>query len=324
MRVLLVTNGWPTKRRPTAGVFIARRAEFLRRAGAHVDVFHFEGRTNPVRYAAARRRVRSQIKGGSYDVVLVYFGQTALTVLPVSVPVVLTLLGSDLFGVIGRDGRPSARGRALRAITRALARRVDHVILSSRRMAAALPPHIRYDVLPIGVDPDVFTPQPSDVARRELGLSVDHRLVLFAADPSNAVKRYDLARTAVDIVSSSLPVDLVTVFGRPQDELVKYMSACDALILTSVHEGAPLVVREALACGLPVVSTDVGDVAELIGGVDGCALTTDDSPQAIADGLARVLAEPKRLDRSAFDHLSEEHLSARLLAILERVMQRNA
>jgi len=51
-----------------------------------------------------------------------------------------------------------------------------------------------------------------------------------------------------------------------------WLNASNVLLLTSLHEGSPTVVKEALACGLPVVSVDVGDVAERIEGIEGCHL----------------------------------------------------
>ena len=49
-----------------------------------------------------------------------------------------------------------------------------------------------------------------------------------------------------------------------QDQLVKYYNSVDCLILTSFHEGSPNVIKEAMACNLPIVSTKVGDVEEII------------------------------------------------------------
>ena len=44
----------------------------------------------------------------------------------------------------------------------------------------------------------------------------------------------------------------------------------DILVLTSYFEGSPNIVKEAISCGLPVISVDVGDVKEQIDGIDNC------------------------------------------------------
>ena len=67
-------------------------------------------------------------------------------------------------------------------------------------------------------------------------------------------------------------VRLVVAFNEPHGIVAKYMNACDAIVLASDHEGAPMAIREAMACGLPVVSVDVGDVRDTIGEVEGCYL----------------------------------------------------
>lgn len=81
---------------------------------------------------------------------------------------------------------------------------------------------------------------------------------------------------------------LHVVSGRPHPEVAEHLRAADALLVTSTREGGPLVVKEALACGRPVVSTDVGDVRAVLAGVPGCAVAAGD-PAALAIALRRAL-----------------------------------
>src|SRR5256885_8077140 len=88
------------------------------------------------------------------------------------------------------------------------------------------------------------------------------------------------------------------------------MNACDALVLTSMQEGSPNVVKEALACNLPVVSVPVGDVAQRLRGVEGCELCADDRPETIAAALERVLRRGQRsAGREAVQDLDEGTLT---------------
>src|SRR5207248_2664939 len=83
-------------------------------------------------------------------------------------------------------------------------------------------------------------------------------------------------------------------------------NACDALVFTSMQEGSPNAVKEALACDLPVVSVPVGDVAQRIGGVAGCELCPDEKPESIAAALERVLRRGIRAaGRAAVQDLDE-------------------
>ena len=101
------------------------------------------------------------------------------------------------------------------------------------------------------------------------------------------------------------------------------MNGCDVLLLTSLSEGSPTVVKEALACNLPVVSTNVGDVQKRIGALEGCVVCQDDSPQAIAGALIEVLSRGKRLDSSALaSELDEAQLVKKIIAVYSEAIQK--
>ena len=102
----------------------------------------------------------------------------------------------------------------------------------------------------------------------------------------------------------------------PHADIPYYMNACDALVFTSTQEGSPNVVKEALACDLPVVSVPVGDVATRLAGVAGCELCPDERPETIAGALARVLHRNERAaGRAAVRHLDERLLAQRVIEI---------
>ncbi|MEX0874319.1 MAG: glycosyltransferase [Actinomycetota bacterium] len=289
LSVLVVTSGWPSDEHPDQSVFVAHEVEALRAAGVVVDVIHYRGRADPSNYLKARRKVRRRLRDRDVDLVHAHFGQTLLVVLPSSVPVVATFHGSDLIGVVSASGRYGIRGGLLRRLTRMLARWVDAVVVPSRALQAKLPEHVRSTVIPGAVDTEVFRPADKAEARRTLGLPADRKLVLFGGRRSVPVKRFELARAAVDLLPGE-GADLVDVDGVPRGAMALYMSACDAMVVTSRHESGPLVVKEALACNLPVVSVDVGDVSEWIGSLPGCAICLDDKPETIARALRDVLA----------------------------------
>ena len=323
LSVLFVTSGWPSTEHPDRSAFVSEQADALRALGVHVDVVHFLGETNPINYMRMRRRVRAQVRDNSYDLIHAHFGQTLLTVLPSKLPVVASFYGSDLIGVVGGSGRYTARGAILTRISRAAARRVDAVIVLSRSLGERLPIGVEFDVIPLGVDPSLFTPLPKHEARRRLGLDDERSLVLFGGRPSQPVKRLGLARRAVEVLSDP-SIDLLTIEARPRDEVVTYMSACDALLVTSRHESGPLIVKEALACNLPVVSVDVGDVREWIDGVPGCVLCVDDRPETIGSGLRKVLDGADRFEgrHLVVDRLDQRVLAGRVADVYRRVLER--
>ena len=146
--------------------------------------------------------------------------------------------------------------------------------------------------------------------------------MLFAGSPDWPRKRYALARQAMDLLVKTLPAELIVAWGAPHSDIPYYMNACDALVFTSMQEGSPNVVKEALACNLPVVSVPVGDVPTRLAGVAGCQLCSDDRPETIAEALADVLHRNDRAaGREAVGSLDERALTERVIDIYRSVQQ---
>jgi glycosyltransferase involved in cell wall biosynthesis len=324
LRVLMVTSEWPRPGSPRT-TFIKRQADFLKAAGVHLDVFAFRGEKNPYNYAAAWARVRPLLRPDRYDLVHAQFGQSGLLALPKRVPLVVTFRGSDLLGVVGdATGRYLARGRALQHASRLVARQADAVIVVAEFMRQHFTTPAPVHVIPSGIDFGLFHPMPKEAARAQLGFSPDERLVLFVGRPTQARKRYTLAKAAVDVMTRRLPARIVLGWGVSHDLMPVYMNACDALVVTSMQEGSSNVVKEALACNLPVVAVPVGDVPERLAGVEGCAICYDERPEAIAAELERVLRRGERVDGcTAVSPLDETLLTQRVINVYRSVLNRH-
>jgi len=321
IRVLMITSGWPQPGQPQTTHFVKRQAEFLGRAGVAVDVFQFRGGRRLRNYASAWTKVRPKIRSGRYDLVHAQFGQSGLLALPKRLPLVVTFRGDDIQGIISDRGRVALKGRVLQELCRLVARRADAVVVVSEHMKAFFRTQAPVAVLPSGIDFQLFRSIPRDEARRQLGWPLDKRLVLFAGNPELPRKRYPLAKAAVDILGQTLPVELIVAWGVPHEDIPLYMSASDALVFTSMQEGSPNVVKEALACDLPVVSVPVGDVSERLQAVRGCELCSDEQPETIAAALERVLRRGQRVaGRVAVQHLAEEAITQQLIEVYRSVL----
>src|SRR5215813_6801688 len=100
--------------------------------------------------------------------------------------------------------------------------------------------------------------------------------------------------------------------GVPHGEVPIWLNASDVLLLTSLHEGSPTVIKEALACNLPIVSVNVGDVRERIWGVDGCYIAAPD-PSDLAAKLNLVYSGRRRVaGRVKMQELSLERIALKL------------
>ncbi len=167
-------------------------------------------------------------------------------------------------------------------------------------------------VVPCSVDTEAFRPMDRKECRKQLGWDENTTYILFSKEFSDRVKNYPLAKKAVEIYSESpsseggarggLPAPLLLeLYGYTREQMQLLYNACDCALLTSFSEGSPQFIKEAVACGCPVVSTDVGDVREVIAGVPNAFLTTYE-PQQVADCLRRAMA---------VGHLSSPALPAR-------------
>lgn len=310
LRILAVTNMWPVPGAPQFGIFVERQVAALRAAGVDVDVLFVNGRRNKRAYARGFAELRARIRRRSYDLVhATYVFSGVIARAQLRHPVVLTHTGIE---VLESWQAPLAW---------ATSRVVDAVVVRSEAMRERLGlPDAA--IIPAGIDLELFRPQPRNDARRELGLDPAERLVLFVGEP-RPEKRLDVAEGAVEILRRSDPrARLLHVSGRPQEEVVRYLNAADALVLPSDNEGSPGAVKEAMACNLPVVAVDVGDVRQVIGGTGGCHVV-ERTPAAFADALASVLAEPRRTDgRAHVQHLAWPAVTERLIAVYRRTIAR--
>lgn len=283
LRILAVTNTYPTAEMPGDTPQIRDQVEALRERGVRVDVLHVDRHKGKWTYAQAAWQIFSlSFQPRRYDLIHAYYGHCGILArLQPRYPVVVTFLGSDLLH--RRDGR----------IGKAAARWADRVIVQSEEMKDAAN-RVDAHIIPFGVNLDLFSPYPLEDARRELGLGVDEKLVLFPWDPGRPVKRFDLVQEAIGILQRThKQVRLIPVFDQPHEMVAQYMNACDVMVLASDHEGSPMAVREAMACNLPIVSVDVGDVRQIIGTTDGCHLCRRE-PAEIAEGLSLALERESR------------------------------
>ncbi|WP_256295965.1 glycosyltransferase [Haloarchaeobius salinus] len=242
-----------------------------------------------------------------YDLVHANSGMTAPAALAQpNLPVVVSLWGTDMMGPYGR-------------ITRLFARRADEVIVMSDGMAADLDCDSR--VLPHGVDTDRFRPLERRRAREAVGWPTDGHQALFPYSEQRAVKDYPRAARVVEAVEERLgeAVSLRTVTDVDHDRMPFYYNAADALVLTSKREGSPNSVKEAMACNVPVVSTDVGDVADRLGPVSNSFVADTDA--GLAEALTAVLRRGERSDGRAYaDEFSLERMREGILDAYHSVL----
>lgn len=324
IKVLMITSEFPTAKRPMGVPFIRRQVEFLRREGVDVDVFHFKGNKNLFNYISAWWRLRKHISGKSYDLMHAQWGHSAALAFPKRMPWVITFRGNDLEGIIGKNGNRTFLGKVLQTVSKTTARFAEGLIVVSESLGQ----HLKRDdywVIPSGLDLEKFRIISKKEARKSVNLPEEKKLILFAASTiANPRKRFELAKSAVDIVKKDYDAELIVATGVDHKLIPVYMNACDALILTSVHEGSPNVVKEALACNLPVVSVDVGDVRKRIENIEGCYICADETKESLAVALDKVLKKDCRIEgRQTISELDERKTTRRVIEVYQMALLKN-
>jgi glycosyltransferase involved in cell wall biosynthesis len=286
--VLVVTNMWPSDEDPSYGSFVQDQMESLRRIGVDYDVLFINGRGARLNYARAFRKLRSRISQRRYDLIHAHFGLSGWVArCQFNLPVVLTFHGDDLLGKFRFDGSITPMGRLFQVTSLMLAPFVRAVIVQSYEMRRMLR-FSEVSVIPCGIDLDLFQPMDRKEARQRLGLESEKKFVVFAYDPAEQRKRYDLIERAVAIARARVPrLEILHVRGKPHAQMPLYMNAADALVVASEAEGGPLVTKEAMAVNLPVITVPVGDAVELIGDSEGNYVVPR-TAEAIAEKLIEV------------------------------------
>lgn len=329
MRVLVFTNMYPSDAMPFYGSFVRDEADALRAAGVDVDVYFVNGRANKLNYFGMPAGFFSRIRGQKYDVIHVHHSFCGLiATLQHKIPVVWTFHEGEISG----DTADALRERPIKHIAyskgmkRHVAQKVDAVVVVAEHLREPLG---RPDAiwLPAGINWQRFAPMDSGEAQRQLGLASDKRYVLFPAAPGRVEKRYDLARAGIERLRAIAPdtadVELIALDNVPHAQVPLYMNASEAMLMTSSFEASPVTIREALACNVPVVSTDVGDARVVMQEITGCHIVKAD-PVRIAEAMLVTLSSPRRVEsRERMKAYSLETVAQKLIALYGKVIETN-
>jgi len=257
--------------------------------------------------------IKRRLQGRRYDVILGAYafpdGCAAITLAKaLRVPVVVKCHGSDLNRVPQQP--------ILRAQVSALLPRADRVVVVSKKLGETAQDlgvsADKIDLVYNGINRERFCIRDRAQARRKLGLPAQGPIVLYVGTLATHKGAQDLLDAAsvlhklrpdvrvafvgdgplADAVKSA-PANVLALGRRSHAEVAEYMHACNLLCLPSWDEGMPNVVREAHACGRPVVATEVGGIPEAVHRPELGQLVPSKAPERLVEALMIQLDGPE-------------------------------
>jgi len=316
MRILTMTNLYPTPDDPTYGTFVGDQVAALRSHPSveRCDVLFVNGRQSRWNYLTAFAEIRQAIGRAPVDVVHAHYGLTGvIAVSQRRVPTVITYHTGDLELTSWQ-----------RAASRLAYRLAADNICVSRRAMEQLPGPAHH--LTCGVDVTLFSPLDRSAARAAFGVGDGDLALLFPSSPDRPKKAYPRFREVVaELRGRGRHVHELQLTGLAREQVPQLLAAADVMVLTSTQEGAPVVVMEALACGLGIVATPVGDIPSMLSAATN-AEVLDFDVAVFADAVERVdLADlgTRRADPASL-RFATTLVTDRLVAILESACARGA
>lgn len=272
MKVLFVSSG----RNGNVSVIVKNQGESLEAEGIEID--YFIVKPGLAGYLSSVPKIRRIFKKGNYDLAHAHYSLSGfIAALAGCKPLVVSLMGSDVF--------QSLFIRILVQFFHYL--KWDRTIVKTNQMKTRLKIDKAFTI-PNGVDLSIFRPISKQDARKYLNCPEHTSIILFISVLNRPEKNLELARAAIKALQNN-DIELRHVYDVPNKEIPYHLNSADALLLTSKWEGSVNVIKEAMACNIPVVATNVGDIEWIIGDTEGCYITSDD-PNDIAEKIKAALA----------------------------------
>jgi len=288
--------------------FIVEQAEALKREGLECVFFSVRGK-GLFGYLKNFPRLKKAIKTFHPELIHAHYGLCGvLANLQRQVPVVTTFHGSDI-----NDPK------VLRFSKIAMILSAWNIFVSKKIVMIAKPKR-RWSLIPCGIE---FPKNPSGLPDMSNVLEKGKKHILFAGAFDNKVKNYPLAKKSVfQLNEFGVDSQLIELRGYTRDEVNSLMYACDTFLMTSFTEGSPQVIKEAMACGLPIVSVDVGDVKDVFGSIDGVYICANDFLD-VTEKLKLALFFDRRTEgRKRIEELELNNtiVSKKLIEVYEKIL----
>jgi glycosyltransferase involved in cell wall biosynthesis len=291
--------------------FIKVQGESLKKEGVLLDYFTIKGK-GIINYLKNVKILSRYLKKNNYDLIHAHYGLVGLVcVLSYPrIPIVLSVMGDDAYGSFNLNGKRIKSSYFTMFLTQIALIFSKQIIVKSKNILKVIPYKNKSHIIPNGVNFEVIKPNSK---------SLEKETLLFLADPHDPRKNFRLVEQALELFPDK-KINLLCPYPLEPNQVMNYFNKASVFILTSYNEGSPNVIKEAMACNIPIIATDVGDVREVIERTEGCFLVEFD-PGDVADKLKKALAFGKRTTgREDIRHLESSQVAKKIINIYEQVL----
>jgi teichuronic acid biosynthesis glycosyltransferase TuaC len=286
MKILCVTNMWPIPQHPYYGIFVKEQIEGIKKnyPETEFEIYFINGKSSKLNYFLSVFKINWKLLFNTYDVIHIHFGLSGFFVIfnPfIKIPIITTLHSADIDLV--------KSNRFFVWVSKQVIKRSKTVFYLNDKMLSIL---FKYRdkliYLPCGVNTDDFYPE---MIKKKITEKI---LIGFPANKARPEKNYELFDQIIEKIKLKIPsstIEIIEFHNKTRQEVRQSLNAIDLLIMTSVSEGSPQIIKEALSCNTPIVSTNVGDVKRLIENVSSCALVDSFDAENFVEPVLKILSQ---------------------------------
>ena len=326
-KIVVFSNMYPSQKHPTFGLFVKNQVGLLQSTGLDVDVVAIQ---NPGKGKIQALKKYMTWFCRSFLYMMKNRKNLSLTHAHYAFPTgIISLVGKKVFGIPyvvtvhgGDIDKMAAKSQRIADMTKNILGQAESVIVVGDKLREDVinnfdVPETNVHIMSMGVDTSVFTYVAKLEARENLALPIEEKILIFVGNVIQAKGLLELVE-AFDSLKMSFPDSSLYVIGSQKDsqfveelrlfirekdvedihfkeplgqaDLALWMSAADALVLPSHHEGFGLVALEAMSAGTKVVATNVGGLSYLLKDRAGI-LVEPKNPDSLAKGLWSALDE---------------------------------
>ena len=306
MRILIVASG-NTK---AVSPFIIEQVESLKKIDIHIEYFLIKGK-GWTGYLKSLSKLKKKIKNKKFNLIHAHYGLSGLlATLQRRIPVIITFHGSDIN--INKNYKWSFIASRLSS---------KNIFVHKDQPKKLKVMLNEKDIIPCGINLKIFQPKDKVALRKKLNWDQNKVYILFSSSFDKPVKNVNLAYKSTQNVKNS---ELIELKNYTKIELSNLMNAADLLLVTSFSETGPLIVKEAIACNCPVVSTDVGDVKEIIVKRKN-SFVTSYNPKEIEAVIKKVikLKKPVPKDELTLQEYDLNYAAQRIKVVYQECLKNN-